>query len=339
MRKNQKIDQLIDNYLSGKLNDWECTILNEWLKEKKNVSYYNNYCANWEPFFDESFEENWNNLKSERQLREQAAEYRLGSNISSGTGPLRIMNIRLMKYAAVFVIGVLGTLLIKDQLSEIWKSDHKAHWVHAETVSGQKAKIILPDSSVVWLNSETILSFPSDFLAQKNRIVKLDGEGFFEVKDQKRNNFIVRSHDYDILVKGTRFNVMAYKDFNRTETTLVEGSITVLRGKEKLQVNPGERVIYSRNYLTKSKAQVRQSTLWKENKFYFDNVPFKELVRRLERWYDVKITLRDESFNDVYYSGYFKNEETIWQVLDVIKMTTPIKYERKQFRVISINRK
>ncbi|NJK86716.1 MAG: DUF4974 domain-containing protein [Bacteroidales bacterium] len=97
-------------------------------------------------------------------------------------------------------------------------------------------------------------------------------------------------------------------------------------------------MVFRKNTLSKSKGLVRQATLWKENKFYFDKVPFKELVRRLERWYDVKIQLNDQSFDEVFYSGYFKNEETIWQVLDVIKMTTPIDYERKDFRQIVIKR-
>ena len=132
---------------------------------------------------------------------------------------------------------------------------------------------------------------------------------------------------------------MAYEDFDRTETTLVEGIVYIHKGSQNLTLKPGERAVFSKNYLTKSSAQVRQATLWKDNKFYFDNIPLRELARRLERWYDVKIILKDPSLKDIYYSGYFKNEETVWQVLAVIQMTTPIQYERNQFREITIERR
>lgn len=340
MKKNQKINQLIDKYLDGILNDRECDVLNEWLKEDQEHSdYFHTYCKHREPLPDRELEQSWNIFLNKKRMRGYANNYQPGLKQMNRRRSLSAHRVPVMKYAAVFLVGVLGTLLLKDQIPGLLKGSEGNEWVHTETLSGQKARVILPDSSVVWLNSESRLSFPSDFLSLKNRIVKLEGEAFFDVSDQKRKRFTVRSRDYDVLVKGTKFNVMAYRDFNRTETTLVEGSIIVSRGKERIDVHPGERVIYSNHYLTRSKAQVRQATLWKENKFYFDNIPFKELVRRLERWYDVDITLLDRSLNDIYYSGYFKNEETIWQVLDVIRMTTPIVYERKEFRKITIDRK
>ena len=203
---------------------------------------------------------------------------------------------------------------------------------------GSKDENNSPDRSVVWLNSETSISFPSDLKSRRNRIVKLEGEAYFDVKKQGSSRFTVICSDYDIEVKGTKFNVMAYKDFERTETTLVEGAVNISKGNQNLTLKPGERAIYSKNYLTKSRAQVRQATLWKDNKFYFDNIPLRELIRRLERWYDVKIILKDSPLKDIYYSGYFKNEETVWQVLNVIQMTTPILYERNQFREITIAR-
>ena len=338
--RKQEIEKLIQEYLEGILDEFGCNSLLNWLNEdQKNELYFQKYRTTWNPKKEGQLEKSWTTLKAKRQLRENINDYQLNSDRTWGSKTLNITRNQLIKIVAILVVGLIFSFILNDRISDFKKLSIDSQWVQAETVAGQKARIILPDSSVVWLNSETTISFPSDFNSLRNRIVKLQGEAYFDVKNQGNSRFVVQCPDYNVEVKGTEFNVMAYKDFNRTETTLVEGVVTIKKGKQSIQLKPGERIVYSNNYLVKSKGQVRQAAMWKENRFYFDNVPFKELARRLERWYDVKITLNDQSLNDVYYSGYFKNEETVWQVLDVIKITTPIEYERKEFREITIDKR
>ena len=337
--KNKEADHIIGKYLKGDLSDSECKFLLQWLGEdRENVKYLRDLSREWSPDSNESLENTWNVLQVKMQLRESSADFQLESKKSWGSRVIQVSRKQLFRYAAGLMIGILLSVFIGSQLSDYSKDESKKPWISAETQSGQKTKIFLPDSSVVWLNSESSISFPSDFESRRNRIVKLKGEAYFDVAKQGSSRFTVVCADYDIEVKGTKFNVMAYSDFERTETTLVEGAVNIRKGSQSLTLKSGERAIYSKNYLSKSRAQVRQATLWKDNKFYFDNIPLRELARRLERWYDVKIIL-DPSLKETYYSGYFKNEETVWQVLDVIQMTTPILYERNQFREITIARK
>jgi transmembrane sensor len=337
IEKNQKINILIKSYLGGELNDSECAELVEWMDtDPENVAYFREYADAQSPLKSEMLDSGWAAMKHKRQLRESADKLPINGDFSWGRKVLSISRIQFAKYAAILIIGVISLMLSLNQLSDHLNSKDNTQWIQAKTQAGQKTQIVLPDSSVVWLNSESVISFPTSFKSQKKRIVRLEGEAFFDVADQGRSLFIVQCRDYNVEVHGTRFNVMAYRDFNRTETTLLEGAVKITNGKQSITLLPGERAIASGNYLTKSRANVRQASAWTENKFYFDNVSFTELARRLERWYDVKITLEDKSLNDIYYSGYFKNEETVWQVLDVIKMTTPIIYERKQFREIRI---
>ena len=337
--KNKEADHIIGKYLNGDLKDAECKSLIQWLDaDKENVKYMRDFTREWSPGRNESLENSWNVLQVKMQLRESSADFQLASKKSWGSRAIQVSRRQLFRYAAVLMIGLLLSVFLGSQLSNYFKDESKKPWVSAETQSGQKTRIILPDSSVVWLNSESTLSFPADFESRKIRIVKLEGEAYFDVAKQGSSRFTVVCPDYDIEVKGTKFNVMAYSDFERTETTLVEGVVNIRKGSQILTLKSGERAIYSKNYLSKSRAQVRQATLWKDNKFYFDNIPLRELARRLERWYDVKIIL-DPSLKETYYSGYFKNEETVWQVLDVIQITTPILYERNQFREITIARK
>ena len=333
------VDKIIGKYLSGDLSDADCKILIQWLDEdKENVKYLRDFGREWNPAGNESPGNSWNILQLKKQLRESSADLQIERKQSWASRRIHLSRRLLFRYAAVLVIGLLMSVFIGSQLLNYLKDESKKPWISAETQAGQKTKIVLPDSSVVWLNSESSISFPADFESRRNRIVKLEGEAYFDVVQQGSSRFTVVCPDYDIEVKGTKFNVMAYKDFERTETTLVEGAVNIRKGSQILTLKPGERAIYSKNYLTRSRAQIRQATIWKDNKFYFDNIPLRELVRRLERWYDVKIIL-DPLLNEIYYSGYFKNEETVWQVLDVIQMTTPILYERNRFREITIARK
>jgi ferric-dicitrate binding protein FerR (iron transport regulator) len=337
--RNLRIDKTIRDYLDGTLTEAGRDLLLEWTRRSgENTAYFRKYCREWDPTSDPSVERSWLQFRIKRQLRENAGKFNLDRKIAWSARKMNITRIQFVRFAAVLVIGLTLAFFLSGRIGGYLHEKNGIQWVRAETLAGQKTKVVLPDSSVVWLNSETTLSFPSDFSPRRNRIIQLDGEAFFEVAHHNCN-FTVRCKDYDIIVKGTKFNVMAYKDFDRTETTLVEGSVEIRRENQTIGLMPGERAVYSRNYLTRSKAQVRQATLWKDNRFYFDNVPFRELARRLERWYDVTITLNDPSLNDILYSGYFKNEETVWQVLDVIQMTTPIVYERKEFREIVIDRK
>lgn len=334
------VDRIIEKYLNGKLGDADSEILIQWLKEEKqNVKYFKNYIKDWNSPKDDFLEESWNILRVKKQLREDSAELQIAGKLSWGSKVINITRKQIVRYAAVLMLGLFLSMFIGTRVFDNFKDESKIAWISAETESGQKTKLVLPDSSVVWLNSESSISFPSDFESRRKRIVKLQGEAYFDVAKQGFSKFTVVCPDYEIEVKGTKFNVMAYEDFKRTETTLVEGSVVIKKGSQYLNLKPGERAVFSKNYLTKSQARVRQATLWKDNKFYFDNISLRELARRLERWYDVKITLEDSSLNDIYYSGYFKNEETVWQVLDVIQMTTPIVYERNQFREITIARK
>jgi len=125
---------------------------------------------------------------------------------------------------------------------------------------------------------------------------------------------------------------MAYADFNRTETSLVEGKIEIKKGEQVIPVAPGQILTYSENQFKIKEGNTKLTTQWKNDVFDFDKITFKELLVRLERWYDVDIEIKNPKLNEIIYSGVFKNEETIWQVLQTFELTLPIRYERVDFR-------
>lgn len=196
---------------------------------------------------------------------------------------------------------------------------------------GSVSQALLPDSSRVFLNAGSQISYTAT--AHGDRELTLTGEAWFDVSKMKERPFIVKTPFYSIKVLGTRFNVHAYPKENQIVTTLEEGSIVILSsGNLKLsnpiRLNPGDQFTYDVKNKTMNVKQVSSElySSWKENKVVFINLNLKELMNKLERRYGVHIVVEDPSLLKYHYDGTIKNE-TIHEVLDLLKETLPITYE------------
>ncbi len=239
---------------------------------------------------------------------------------------------RYLKFAAVFVFGMMAYWFVNFMSQKIDSTSSDEAYYEMIVPKGQKSELILPDGTYVWLNSESRLKYPVSF-SKNDRKVELDGEGFFKVAKQNHKEFWVKTKDFDIKVTGTEFNVMAYADFGRTEASLEMGKIEIYKSLDSstpkiAELSPNQKIIYSE--LNKSFSVIKSNPVvessWKRNEFMFEDLPFSEFARRLERWYNVEITFADPELSSIKYTGQFKNKETIWQVLDIIKLTTNIDY-------------
>ncbi len=257
---------------------------------------------------------------------------------SKKIGRRRLLQV-ISRYAAVVVVAVFlaGGLLF---LNEWRQAKQPIAWYEAYAPRGEKTILTLPDGTTVWLNAESTLKYPANQLKDK-RIMQLSGEAFFHVTENKDAPFIVQTSEFDVVVKGTSFNVMAYDDFDRTETALLSGAIEIknIKGREpgtSVIIEPGEKIVFKKENETLRiiNADLVEEAAWKDNLFMFTDVKFEELCQRLERWYDVNIIIDDKELNHIRYTGNFRNEETIWQVLDIIKITTPIEYTLKDRQLI-----
>lgn len=194
------------------------------------------------------------------------------------------------------------------------------------------------DGTKISLNSGSELKLAEGF-SSENRIVSLTGEGYFEVTSDPSNPFIVKTKDFNVRVTGTAFNVCVYPNDQFSSTTLLEGKVELTtKNKEKFRLSPGKKLLTSQETGKSHLANVDADSeiAWKDGAFVFKEITFAELIRRLERWYDVKINYSSPEFNSMLYSGRFKNQETIWQVLDALKLTTPIDYEKSNFREFNL---
>lgn len=241
--------------------------------------------------------------------------------------------VELMKIAAVaLIVAVASYSLLKVPSS----MPEPVSLSRVIVPNGSQSTVILADGSTVKLNAGSELVYPSQF-DDAERKVELKGEAYFQVKHNAHHPFIVSAGELDVKVLGTEFNVMAYPDADRIETTLVTGSVALnTKGADQsgqVFLRPGQKAIFKDGHLDVSPANLEMETTWTEKGFYFQSTSFEELVRRLERWYDVDIVIDNNAFEDITFTGKFRNKESIWQVLDVIKMTTPINYKAKEGKI------
>ena len=242
---------------------------------------------------------------------------------------------------AMSAVAVLVVALLLSNIFFYKKSDSNQLTSQLQTITtpyGAKTNITLPDGSSVWLNSGSTLSYPLKF--GKSRSVTLVGEAFFEVEKDKKP-FIVSAKEGDVVVKGTAFNVKAYADDNKYEATLVEGVIAfnTKNAKNGVTLKPGEQVAKTSKGFTIKQVETKYFTSWKEGKLLFKKEPFPSFMKKLERWYNVKIQYSDSELDKLWYTGTIEME-TISEVMEMISKSAPVTYSfNNKTRVFTINAK
>jgi transmembrane sensor len=268
---------------------------------------------------------------------------RLMSRVANTSDLLTIKSVKITDYftwisriAAVLAIPLLLTTLYFYQESRKAQSEyftsssqHKVSNTFQASL-GARTQVVLPDGSLVWLNSGSALSCPAVF-DSRSRNVELKGEAYFEVVKIEKIPMIVSSGDLKVKVYGTKFNVNAYPDEKQIITTLVEGIVTIIPGdsRKEHQLSPGYTASYTveDKKLQISKVEDMNSfTGWKDGKLLFHNESFAYIIKRLERWYNAEIQLTDSSLGAyTLYATFF--DESIEQILDIFSRSIPIKIE------------
>ncbi len=233
----------------------------------------------------------------------------------------------LFRYAAILVVGLIAGYFIESLLFK----DQPAYYT-AHSPRGSISELVLSDGSVVYLNSDSRVKYIMDG-TDGGREVFLSGEAWFQVEKNPRKPFIVHTQTYDVKVTGTRFNVKAYDSDNETAITLEEGEVWIvpsanIKLESGLLLKPGEQFLYNQESNTQfvRKVNTRWITSWKDNKLIFVNMKLDELFTLLERKYGVDIVVKSKAILNYHYDGTLKNE-TILEILEIIKKTLPIDYK------------
>ncbi len=307
-------EQLIARYLNGDLSSKDGEELIRWVNERpENKKLFLEIKDTWDA-----------SLKSKDLENEQLL---LFYKKQAFRKPKARLIYWLSGAAAMLIVGMIAGNLLQ--------SPQRIGQTESFTVpAGSRSQLTLADGTKVDLNADSRLVL-DDHFSSRNRIVTLTGEGYFEVKADESHPFIVKTGKFAITVTGTKFNVSSYADDKEVGATLAEGRIRLTTGDNKAYLlKPGDKISFDQKTMSPSleRADVEAELAWVNNEFIFKEIPFPYLIRRLERRYDVKLVYHGEAFNSMVYSGKFRNQETIWQVLDALKLTSPIDYRKRNFR-------
>ncbi|QGY45723.1 DUF4974 domain-containing protein [Maribellus comscasis] len=232
--------------------------------------------------------------------------------------------IRWRIAASIFVlVGVAGILYF---LSGDLRKTVEAPVLYTSvfTENGQRSRVVLPDSSIVWLNSGTTLSYPGDFFNQ-NRKVILNGQAFFQVSHKRDYPFSVEANGFVVTVLGTKFDVNAYSELNEIAVVLESGIVELTHQNSdsfSYTMKPGEKAIASltdNRTIDISHVDAGVYSSWKEGKLIFRNSPMKDVIEKLRKWYNVNVEIVDPEVYNSIFSGTVKNEsyEEIFRLIGI----------------------
>jgi len=349
---NNDID-LITRVLTGEASEEERNALLEWIDDSKsNQNLFFEMKDIWEVSHASTngrfnSDISWKRFKKQIESKEQEEE-----------NERRRQKFRsFLKMASIVIISISLSWLTFSLTTTKKLLSAKNEVI---TPIGSKTQIVLPDGTKVWLNSGSKLTYNSDYNGQ-SRDVLLSGEAFFEVVKNPIKPFVVKTGKIDIKAYGTAFNVKSYPSDRFVETTLINGKVTIeqVSNKKILAIlKPHQKSIFYNDDISHDFTKILKSekqkiskdsiieinvaeniilaqtntepeTAWKDQKLYFTSETFDEIATKLERWYGVKIHLQSDNLKNERFTGKFTHNEPLAQVLEVIKITTPIIYSIK----------
>jgi len=241
------------------------------------------------------------------------------------------------KIAAILLLPVLiisAWYFLTD--GQFFTKEEKTIYAEIFAPLAARTRFELPDGSTGWLNSGSTLKFPVKFYGAQRK-VELSGEGFFNVVKDPEKPFLVKTSDINIIALGTKFNVLAYPDDKIYEVTLESGKVVVEKisgsgeSVKLVELEPDHQLVISRKtgILDTREVVAERYSSWKEGKLILRNDPMSEVVKRIGRWYNVEIDLKDKELESYRYRATFENE-TFSEVLKLLKLTSPIDYVEQE---------
>jgi transmembrane sensor len=309
--------EIITKYLEGIATDAELAELLKWIRIKENRKEFFFHRFGWKEGLDKnSFpgggEETWNKIQSRLLAK-------------SFTGWQKSRKIQLfLRYAAIFFfLSTLGSLIWIFSLNSKMPQELITRVI---ADNGQISKVLLPDSSLVWLNSGSTISYSNHF-AEKSRELVLAGEAYFEVTKNEKCPFVVNCNGLQVRVTGTKFNVNGYPGKNKVSVILETGSVKIIReANTSLQrtLKPGElaTVDIQNNEFSVSKINTYRYTAWKDGIIQVYDQPLNVVAERLKARYNQEFVISD-AVKNYHYTFTIKNEP-LQEIIGLIEKITPV---------------
>ncbi len=232
------------------------------------------------------------------------------------------------KYAAI--AASVALLVVSSFLFRNERQAEAVSYLEVTAVPGSKTRVVLPDSSVVWLNSLATVRYPRQFGAG-NREVEFEGDALFRITPCTEHPFIVKTDGLRVKVLGTVFYLSAPPASDKIETTLLNGSVALYTGPEPgthpdALLKPDEQARYNKadGSLTVQNVHAALYASWIKGDFVFENNTLQEITEALERAFNVPIRIESERLRTQAFTARFTHQESLDEILEVLGV--PAKY-------------
>lgn len=327
INEHTRIEQLIELYLSEKIDEDSFKELEQWTSQSEAHRLYVRERLIW---FSLGISETPNNAEFNISNKYKQLEHRIKMD-----GKMeQTIKVRAMWTYIKWVAAVV--ILILLPLGGFWLNGalHTSHMadIKLETEKGSRMKLSLPDGTVVWLNADSKLTYSQNF-GIDNRHVSLEGEAYFDVRHNEKLPFTVHTKDIDLKVLGTQFTFSNYPEDNIAKVDLLKGKVFLSdnTSRQEMYLSPNEQMLLDKhtNKMERRTIDAALSTSWTQGRLFFDNQSLAQLAKILERHYDKKIKVA-QSVQSLSFSGNFDTKQnTLEDILRAISSTQQMKYRYK----------
>lgn len=325
--EKKHIDELIASYLTEGLDKNALAELKAWIAASpENEDYFIQQREVWFSAVSREAASKYNKDKAFDTFKN-----RIGSRKQVEKAPRQEFRLSaLWRYAAIIAVILAvgcfsywqGGVDVKDTFADI----------SVEAPLGSRTKLYLPDGTLVWLNAGSRMTYSQGF-GVDNRKVELEGEGYFEVQRNEKLPFFVKTKDLQLQVLGTKFNFRDYPKDHEVVVSLLEGKVelsNLLKKEKEAFLAPDERAILNKanGLMTVETVTASNASQWTDGYLFFDEELLPDIVKELERSYNVNIHIANDSLNKFrFYGNFVRREQSIQEVLDALASTEKIQYK------------
>ena len=338
MDKN-KTTKILDKYLSGRFSTEKERMVQQWIikdsKEKEEASL--NYWDELDVRADNSTLSAYKRVENKianvdgrpAHIERQIEVERQIDNDNKVSVKIPIHK-KLARVAAVliplFIIagGYHYFTSVKSNITEI------------SVAYGEDKHLFLPDGSEIWVNAGTTIKYPNEF-SDEERLVDLDGEAYFSVKEDATKPFIVRTKELSVKVLGTKFNVKAYSGDKKATATLTSGKVEVTTSTKASKIlKPNEQLVFNKatSAIDITEILPAETNSWLTGKLIFENVPLKEIIQTLERRFNITINNKTNIPDTKLYAVKFLKGESIEEIMLILEELAGFTCKRNENKLI-----
>ena len=325
--EKKHIDELIATYLTEGLDKNALAELKAWIAASpENKNYFIQQREVWFSAVSREAASKYNKDKAFDTFKKRIGNRKEIEKTSHHGFRLSM----LWRYAAIIAVILAvgcfsywqGGVNVKDTFADI----------SVEAPLGSRTKLYLPDGTLVWLNAGSRMTYSQGF-GVDNRMIELEGEGYFEVRRNEKLPFFVKTKDLQLQVLGTKFNFRDYPEDHEVVVSLLEGKVelnNLLKKEKEAILAPDERAILNKTNgrMTVETVTASNASQWTDGYLFFDEELLPDIVKELERSYNVTIRIANDSLNTFrFYGNFVRREQSIQEVLDALASTGKIQYK------------